>query len=224
MSEEIVQIRNVTKTYRAGGKVVRVLDRVNMDLRFGQFVTIQGVSGSGKTTLLNLLSGLEPPDEGQVIWQDRSIYKMGAPKLASWRNHMIGYVFQSYYLLPELTAWENVMLPAMIAGKSEKDEAESLLRLVGLSERADHYPSQLSGGEQQRVAIARAFRNDAPIIVADEPTGNLDNQSAQEVIDLLETLHERAGKTLIVVTHNHNIAQRGKVRYHLEAGRLMLLD
>ena len=182
--------------------------------------TIQGASGSGKSTLLQILGGLERPDAGAVQWEGESIYGWSRKKLAAWRNLSVGFVFQAYHLFPELSALENVDFPARLSGRGDVKVSEHLLEQVGLGERVDHRPAELSGGEQQRVAIARALRNDPMLLLADEPTGNLDTRTGHEIIDLLLRLHGDRGNCLIIVTHDDKIAGLGKQRYRLESGQL----
>ena len=184
--------------------------------------TIQGASGSGKSTLLQILGGLEPPDAGEVRWRGDSIYRFSRKRLAQWRNLTVGFVFQSYHLFPELTAVENVDFPARIARRGDLKISGELLNQVGLGSRLDHLPTELSGGEQQRIAIARALRNNPALILADEPTGNLDQQTGRGIIDLLLRLHEERQNCLIIVTHDNAIAAMGQQQYHLEEGKLGL--
>jgi lipoprotein-releasing system ATP-binding protein len=181
---------------------------------------IQGASGSGKSTLLQILGGLDAPQKGSVCWQAESIYAWPQSRLARWRNASVGFVFQSYHLLPELSAVENVDLPAMLGGKGSRQRALELLDQVGLADRADHRPAELSGGEQQRVAIARALRNDPALLLADEPTGNLDSATGAEIVNLLLGVQREQKKTLIVVTHDDSMAVLGQNRMVLAQGKL----
>ena len=183
--------------------------------------TIQGASGSGKSTLLQVLGGLEPPDSGEVRWEGQSIYNFSRGKLAAWRNLTVGFVFQAYHLFPELSALENVEFPARLARKSNAVRSAELLNQVGLGSRLHHRPAELSGGEQQRVAIARALRNNPALLLADEPTGNLDATTGHEIIDLLLKLHEERGNCLIIVTHDDSIAALGQQRFRLEEKKLV---
>ena len=211
---------NVHRRYTIGDKELHVLRGLNLQVQPGQRVFLCGKSGAGKTTLLYVLGGLEKPSEGDVLVHGTSLYHV-APKLRSQtRNQTMGFVFQHYFLLPELTALENVMLPAMIGGRSGRDRARELLSRVGLSERMDHLPTELSGGEQQRVAIARALINNPGILYADEPTGNLDASTGSGVIDMLMQVVDEAKKTLIVVTHDQALAKRGDRRLILKEGKL----
>jgi putative ABC transport system ATP-binding protein/lipoprotein-releasing system ATP-binding protein len=182
--------------------------------------TIQGASGSGKSTLLQILGGLEPPDAGEVRWEGASIYGWSQAKLAAWRNLSVGFVFQAYHLFPELSALENVEFPARLARKGNPAEGARLLDQVGLAARLHHRPAELSGGEQQRVAIARALRNNPALLLADEPTGNLDTATGHEIVDLLLRLHTERGNCMIIVTHDDRIAALGQRRFRLEEGKL----
>jgi lipoprotein-releasing system ATP-binding protein len=208
------------KAFRLGHTDLEILDGLETAFPRKGLSTIQGASGSGKSTLLQILGGLERPDAGEVRWEGESIYGWSRGKLASWRNLSVGFVFQSYHLFPELSALENVEFPARLARKSDSTQAARLLDQVGLGSRLHHRPSELSGGEQQRVAIARALRNNPALLLADEPTGNLDVNSGHEIIDLLLRLHEERGNCLIIVTHDDRIAALGRQRYQLEEGRL----
>ncbi|MGD9896701.1 MAG: ABC transporter ATP-binding protein [Candidatus Methylacidiphilaceae bacterium] len=210
----------IHKSFRAGSARVPVLTGVSMVFREGLCYTIQGVSGSGKTTLLHLLAGLEGPDSGRVLYRRQEISRFSRKRLAVWRGQAIGLVFQAYHLLPELTALENVNLPAMLFGQRDAKPGWELLDAVGMTHRWHHRPWELSGGEQQRVAIARALRNDPEILIADEPTGNLDEETGMEVIDLLLDLHKSRGKTLVLATHDPRLAQRGDRQLTLTGGKL----
>jgi putative ABC transport system ATP-binding protein/lipoprotein-releasing system ATP-binding protein len=198
-----------------------VLRGVELDVKRGEVVFLRGASGAGKSTLLYILAGLEHPREGSVQFEGEALFSMKSDRLAVLRNKRMGFVFQSYFLLPELTALENVMLPAMLGGKKSAEKATGLLDRVGLSGRLDHLPSQLSGGEQQRVAIARALINDPSILFADEPTGNLDSATGAGIIDLLLGLARQDGRTFIAVTHDPALAALGDRRLHLEGGLLV---
>jgi lipoprotein-releasing system ATP-binding protein len=210
------------KTFRLGRTDLQILNGLETQFPRKGLNTIQGASGSGKSTLLQILGGLERPDEGEVRWEGESIYGWSRAKLAAWRNLSVGFVFQAYHLFPELSALENVDFPARLARKSDPAHSAHLLEQVGLGARLHHRPSELSGGEQQRVAIARALRNDPALILADEPTGNLDVTSGHEIIDLLLKLHAERGNCLIIVTHDDRIAALGERRYWLEEGQLQL--
>ncbi|MBN8420574.1 MAG: ABC transporter ATP-binding protein [Verrucomicrobia bacterium] len=211
---------DVHRTYHLAGHELPVLRGVNVEVAAGEKVFLCGQSGAGKTTLLYVLGGLEQPTSGDVLVHGRSLYQAAAAERARTRNEVMGFVFQHYFLLPELTALENVMLPAMIGGKKGEARARELLDKVGLSARLQHLPTELSGGEQQRVAIARALINNPGIIYADEPTGNLDASTGSGVIDMLMQVVDEAKKTLIVVTHDQTLAKRGDRRLLLKEGRL----
>ena len=212
--------RDVHRTYHLAGHDLPVLQGVNVEVAAGEKVFLCGQSGAGKTTLLYVLGGLEQPTSGDVLVHGRSLYQAAAAERARTRNQVMGFVFQHYFLLPELTALENVVLPAMIGGKNAEARARELLDKVGLSARLQHLPTELSGGEQQRVAIARALFNNPGIIYADEPTGNLDASTGSGVIDMLMQIVDEAQKTLIVVTHDQTLAKRGDRRLLLKEGRL----
>ena len=208
------------KTFRLGHTDLQILHGLEAAFPRGGLNTIQGASGSGKSTLLQILGGLERPDAGEVCWQGESIYAWSRGKLAAWRNRSVGFVFQAYHLFPELSALENVEFPARLARNSDPAKGAHLLDQVGLGSRLHHRPSELSGGEQQRVAIARALRNNPALLLADEPTGNLDAATGHEIIDLLLRLHEQHGNCLIIVTHDDRIAALGQKIYRLEEGVL----
>ena len=221
----IVELKDVVKIYELGeGVEVHALRGVSLKIEKGEFVSIQGPSGSGKTTLLNMIGGLDKPTNGQVIIDGTDITHLGEKELARFRREKIGFIFQTYNLVPLLTALENVELPMMFAGKFSdveiRERPEELLTLVGLEERMHHRPTQLSGGEQQRVAIARALANEPAIILADEPTGNLDQASGQRVINLMKNLNETLNQTFIVVTHDPMIAEYTKRRFYLIDGKI----
>jgi len=209
------------KTFRLGRSELEILRGLDVAFPRKGLNTIQGASGSGKSTLLQILGGLEKPDAGEVLWDGQPIYGWSRAKLALWRNLTVGFVFQSYHLFPELSALENVEFPARLARKCDPAVAEHLLDQVGLGLRMHHRPSELSGGEQQRVAIARSLRNNPALLLADEPTGNLDTATGHEIIDLLLRLHEERGNCLIIVTHDDNIAKLGQQVYRLEEGKLV---
>ncbi|MGH7270995.1 MAG: ABC transporter ATP-binding protein [Polyangiaceae bacterium] len=217
-------LRGVAKTYTRGGETVRVLEGLDLDVPSGSYEALMGPSGSGKTTLLNLIAGLDRPSEGSVEVAGKRLDGMGEGGLAKWRSSTIGFVFQSYNLLPVLTALENVELPLLLTSLGSADRkkrAQTALRVVGLEERTQHYPRQLSGGQEQRVAIARAIVNDPTIIVADEPTGDLDRKAADEILALLEKLNTQLGKTIFMVTHDPAAAERAKIIRRLDKGRLV---
>ena len=208
------------KKFLLGRTELEILRDVDTAFPRESLTTIQGASGSGKSTLLQILGGLERPDRGEVKWKGESIYGWSRSRLAAWRNLKVGFVFQAYHLFPELSALENVDFPARLARRSDFPRSAQLLQQVGLGERLHHRPSELSGGEQQRVAIARALRNEPELLLADEPTGNLDLKSGREIIDLLLRLREERGHCLIVVTHDNAIAALGRQKFFLEAGNL----
>ena len=201
--------RGLRRSFRIGGASIEVLCGIDIDIAAGESVFLCGASGAGKTTLLYTLAGLETPEAGTVEFEGQSLYRLSDNALARLRNKRMGFVFQSYFLLPELTALENVLLPALIRGKSELARGRDLLQRVGLAGRIDHLPAELSGGEQQRVAIARSLINDPAILFADEPTGNLDSKNGEVIINLLLDLAKADGRTLVVVTHDENLASRG---------------
>lgn len=209
MSHALIEAKNVHRSYRIGKKSVEVLRGVDLRIEKGEKVFLCGPSGAGKTTLMYTLAGLEKPGEGEVIIDGEDLYRLPRRQQSILRNKRMAYIFQNYYLLPELTALENVMIPALIGGKYDKDVALFALRRVGLAERSDHLPAELSGGEQQRVAIARALVNKPEIIFADEPTGNLDSRNGAEVMGLLLDLSNEDGSTLVVVTHDRGLAVHG---------------
>jgi putative ABC transport system ATP-binding protein/lipoprotein-releasing system ATP-binding protein len=212
---------DVHRTYHISGHDLPVLRGVNVEVAAGEKVFLCGQSGAGKTTLLYVLGGLEKPTSGDVLVHGKSLYHGSAKERATARNRTMGFVFQHYFLLPELTALENVMLPAMIGGRSGEARARELLDRVGLTPRLDHLPTELSGGEQQRVAIARALINDPGILYADEPTGNLDASTGSVVMDMLMSVVEESKKTLVVVTHDQTLAKRGDRRLILKQGALV---
>jgi putative ABC transport system ATP-binding protein len=219
----IVTLRAVSKTYERGDEAVKVLEQLDLEIPAGSYEALMGPSGSGKTTLLNLIAGLDRPTAGSVEVAGKRLDGMGEGELAKWRSSTIGFVFQSYNLLPVLTAIENVELPLLLTnlGAAErKKRAQTALRVVGLEDRTQHFPRQLSGGQEQRVAIARAIVNDPTIIVADEPTGDLDRKSADDVLALLEKLNTELGKTIVMVTHDPAAAERAKIIRRLDKGRL----
>jgi putative ABC transport system ATP-binding protein len=219
----LIRLSGISKVYTRGSENLRVLDGLDMDIPRASFEALMGPSGSGKSTLLNLIAGLDRPTSGSIDIDGKRIEKMSEGQLARWRANTIGFVFQSFNLLPVLTAVENVELPLLLttvpSGERRK-RAETALRIVGLEDRMSHYPRQLSGGQEQRVAIARAIVNDPLIIVADEPTGDLDRKSAEDVLTLLETLNRELGKTIVMVTHDPAAADRATVQRHLDKGAL----
>jgi putative ABC transport system ATP-binding protein len=222
--EAIVRVRGVHKYFSRGSERVDVLQDLNLDVPQGEFLALMGPSGSGKTTLLNLIAGLDTPSEGRVEVADQLISNMTEAQLATWRTRNVGFIFQFYHLLPVLTAYENVELPLLLlpmTSAQRKDQVLTALELVGLSGRLTHRPGQLSGGQQQRVGIARAIATDPTLIVADEPTGDLDSKSAEEILNLLGVLQKELDKTIIMVTHDPKAAERAQRTLHLEKGRLV---
>jgi putative ABC transport system ATP-binding protein len=218
---EFITLRGVSKTYRRGGETLRVLDHLDLDIPKADFVALMGPSGSGKTTVLNVIGGLDRPDEGLVRVADTEVSALPDRALPAWRARHVGFVFQSFNLVTVLTALENVMLPLLLTPLSRskrREQAEFALGIVGLSDRMGHRPSQLSGGQEQRVAIARAIATDPDVIVADEPTGDLDRETANEVMALLVRLNEELGKTIVMVTHDHIAAERAKRVLELDKG------
>jgi len=209
MNDVMIETVNLHRGYRIGGKSIEVLHGIDLTIRRGEKVFLCGPSGAGKTTLLYTLAGLERPEQGVVKIAGVDLYAMGRKQQARFRNEKIGYVFQNYHLLPELTALENVAVPGAIAGHDRFAEARKALERVGLADRADHLPAELSGGEQQRVAIARAIVNEPRVLFADEPTGNLDSHNGAEIMSILLALATEHGVTLVVVTHDQNLAKVG---------------
>ena len=220
----IVSIAHLSKGYRRGGQVVPVLRDITLDIARGEFIALMGPSGSGKSTLLNLIAGIDKPDSGTLLVDGEDITRFGEAELADWRAAHVGFVFQFYNLMPVLTAFENVELPLMLTALSRRERrvrVETALALVGLSDRMEHYPNELSGGQQQRVAIARAIITDPTIIVADEPTGDLDRKSAEEVLGLLRRLNAEMAKTVIMVSHDPHAVESAQRVTHLEKGELV---
>ena len=220
----IVELQGISKSYRRGNQLVPVLDDISFDIARGEFLALMGPSGSGKSTLLNLIAGIDKPDSGTILVNGVDITALSETGLASWRSASVGFIFQFYNLIPVLTAAENVELPLLLTGLSRrkrKEHIETVLSLVNLSDRMDHYPSELSGGQQQRVAIARAMIADPDILVADEPTGDLDRVSAGEILSLMERLVTDFGKTIIMVTHDPKSAEKAGRVVHLEKGELV---
>ena len=220
----LVTLRNITKTYQRGPEKVQVLHGIDLDIERGDFVALMGPSGSGKTTLLNLIGGLDTPSGGEIAIEGQRIDQLGAGQLSTWRSHHVGFVFQFYNLMPMLTAQKNVELPLLLTNLSaseRKRRAQIALTLVGLAERCDHRPNELSGGQQQRVAIARAIVSDPTFLICDEPTGDLDRQSAEEVLGLLQLLNREHGKTIIMVTHDPKAAEYATHTVHLDKGELV---
>jgi len=220
----LVEIRNVSKVYTRGKQKVEVLHHIELDIAKGDFLALMGPSGSGKTTLLNLIGGLDSPSDGSISVGGENIDRLGEGALAKWRSEHVGFIFQFYNLLPMLSAQKNVELPLLLTNLSaaqRKKNASIALQLVGLADRASHKPSELSGGQQQRVAIARAIVSDPDLLVCDEPTGDLDRQSAEDVLGLLQTLNRQHGKTIIMVTHDPKAAEYASHTLHLDKGSLV---
>jgi predicted ABC-type transport system involved in lysophospholipase L1 biosynthesis ATPase subunit len=212
--------RDLFQSFRMGARRIEVLRGISLDVAPGEIIFICGASGAGKTTLLYTLAGLERPESGTVEFEGRNLYNGSSAAQARFRNKKMGFVFQGYFLLPELTALENVSLPGMIGGTSTEKAAEESLAAVGLADRMQHLPAELSGGEQQRVAIARAMTNDPDIIFADEPTGNLDSATGDAIVDLLLNLARERKKSLLIVTHDSSLATRGDRELHIKDGRI----
>jgi len=222
--ETIVTIRNLSKVYEQGEIRVTALQNISLDIQAGEFLALMGPSGSGKSTLLHIIAGIDRPTDGECHVQGVDVTKLNESELADWRNQHVGFVFQTFNLIPVLTAFENVELPLLLTQltrKQRRRQVEAALELVGLADRARHLPRQLSGGQEQRAAIARALVTDPSLIVADEPTGNLDSHSAQEVLLVLQSLRQSAGKTVILVTHDPKAAAFGSRTIHLEKGELL---
>jgi putative ABC transport system ATP-binding protein len=223
MGEPLIRLSKVTKHYRRDAIDIPVLDNIDLEIGKGEFLALMGPSGSGKTTLLNLIAGIDKPNSGQITADGKEISRLNEKELAKWRARHVGFIFQLYNLIPVLTAFENVELPLLLTKLSKKrrqDQVNTALSVVGLSDRIRHYPRQLSGGQEQRVAIARAIATDPTFLVADEPTGDLDAKSAEEILDLLKRLNEEFGKTIIMVTHDPRAASHAHSVVHLEKGVL----
>ncbi|NWF75958.1 MAG: ABC transporter ATP-binding protein [Nitrospirae bacterium] len=219
----ILEIKNVFKSYRRGNQILQVLNDISLDIEEGEFLALMGPSGSGKTTLLNLIAGIDKVDSGIIKIKGIDITQLTETELATWRSSNVGFIFQFYNLIPVLTAFENVELPLLLTGLSKKERrihVETALNIVNLADRMEHYPGQLSGGQQQRVAIARAIVTDPIILVADEPTGDLDRISANDVLELMERLVHELGKTIIMVTHDPRAAKKAHIIMHLDKGVL----
>jgi len=223
MNTTVIQLRNLTKVYRRGDQEVRALDGITLDIAEGEFVALMGPSGSGKSTLLYLVAGIDRPTNGECRVAGADMSSLNETELARWRREHVGFVFQTFNLIPVLTAFENVELPLLITGLSAKERrkhVEAALELVGLTDRMHHLPRQLSGGQEQRVAVARAIVPDPKLVLADEPTGNLDAQSATDILELLKTLNTRMRKTVLMVTHDPKAASYANRSVHLEKGQL----
>ena len=220
----LIRIRGLAKSYQRGGQIIPVLEGVDLDVKRAEFIALMGPSGSGKSTLLNLIAGIDKPTSGLIEIGGVNIATLSEAELADWRAANVGFIFQFYNLMPVLTAFENVELPLLLTRLSRaqrKEHVEAALGMVSLSDRMDHYPNELSGGQQQRVAIARALVTDPALIVADEPTGDLDRVTASEVLDLLDELHTDLGKTIVMVTHDPKAAARARRQIQLEKGVLV---
>ncbi|GAB4327494.1 MAG: ABC transporter ATP-binding protein [Candidatus Zixiibacteriota bacterium] len=223
MANPVVDVRNVSKSYHRDHVEIPVLNDLSLSVPEGEFVALMGPSGSGKTTLLNLIAGIDRPDKGSVVVAGTDLSQMNEADLAKWRSRHVGFIFQFYNLLPVLTAFGNVELPLLLTKLSKKERQERVktaLELVGLADRMDHYPRQLSGGQEQRVAIARAIVTDPTILVADEPTGDLDKHSAEQILELLDGLNTQLQKTIVMVTHDPRAAEVAHVQRHLDKGEL----
>ncbi len=222
--DSLIRLRGLDKSYRRGGEEIHVLQGLNLDVEKGEFVAFMGPSGSGKTTLLNLVGGLDVPSAGTVTVAGDEITHMSRRRLTRWRARHVGFVFQAYNLIPVLTAYRNVELPLLLAplGRRERRQhVEAALRIVGLEDRMGHFPRQLSGGQEQRVAIARAIAADPTFLLCDEPTGDLDRRSAEEILDILSMLVSEHGKTILMVTHDPRAAERASALLHLDKGALV---
>lgn len=224
MADSLVVVRDLFKEFRRDKIQIPVLQGLNLEIAKGEFLSLMGPSGSGKTTLLNLVAGLDKPTSGTITVAGEDLSRMSESALADWRSHHVGFIFQLYNLIPVLNAYENVELPLTLTrlSRRERDEhVKAALEVVGLSDRMDHFPRQLSGGQEQRVSIARAIVTDPTLIVADEPTGDLDAKSAAEILDLLDRLHREFQKTIVMVTHDPHAAERASRQLHLEKGVLV---
>lgn len=224
MTQTLIEIRNLSRIFKRGGTSVVALEETCLDIPEGDFLALMGPSGSGKSTLLNIIAGIDKPTSGSVRVGGIELKGMGEDDLAEWRNQHVGFVFQTFNLIPVLTAFENIELPLLLtglSGKERREHVQTALHLVGLSDRAEHYPRQLSGGQEQRVAIARAIVTDPTLILADEPTGDLDARAADEILELLQQLNEDAGKTIIMVTHDPRAARHARRERHLDKGVML---
>jgi len=221
---KVVQARGVSRVFKRDAFQITALDDVSIDIAQGEFMALMGPSGSGKTTLLNMIAAIDRPTSGELLVQGQNIFRFNDAQIARWRNEHIGYVFQTFNLIPVLTAFENVELPLLLTklnAQQRRDHVMTALRLVGLEERIHHLPKQLSGGQEQRVAIARAIVSDPTLLLADEPTGDLDSHSATEVLEILKRLNEDFHKTIVMVTHDPHAASYARVTRHLEKGMLL---
>lgn len=227
MSKTVIEIRNLCKVFRRDSQSVIAIENVDLAVNEGEFLCLMGPSGSGKTTLLNLIAGIDQPTSGELRVLGEDLGSMSEGRLAYWRNAHVGFVFQTFNLIPVLTAFENVEMPLLLTGLSGSERKKHVLlalELVGLQDRSEHYPRQLSGGQEQRVAIARAIVTDPTLLIADEPTGDLDARAAEEILDILVGLNRDYGKTIIMVTHDPRAAHRASVTRHLEKGQLLPLE
>jgi putative ABC transport system ATP-binding protein len=224
MAESVIKLVEVTKTYNLGKVELAALKGVNLEINRGSFVSIMGPSGSGKSTLLNMLGCLDIPSQGKIFLKDKDITQLSEDELSQLRGKTIGFIFQEFNLLPNLTALENVMLPMIfqkVPQAARITKAKEILSLVGLDDRINHLPSELSGGERQRVAIARAFANDPELVIADEPTGNLDSVTGKKIMEVLTNFHQKQGKTIVIVTHDQNIANYSQDVIHIQDGKII---
>jgi len=220
----VVQVRSVSKIFKRDAFEVKALDDVSIDIATGEFMALMGPSGSGKTTLLNMIAAIDRPTKGELLVQGQDIFRLNDSQTARWRNEHIGYVFQTFNLIPVLTAFENVELPLLLTklnSQQRREHVMTALKLVGLEDRVNHLPKQLSGGQEQRVAIARAIVSDPTLLLADEPTGDLDSHSATEILEILKRLNEDFHKTIVMVTHDPHAASYAHVTRHLEKGMLL---
>jgi putative ABC transport system ATP-binding protein len=218
----MIELKNVSKVVQSGVEDLTILDQVSLEIPDGEFVAVTGASGSGKSTLLGLIAGLDAPTSGDILVDGASVTEMSEDALASLRSKKIGFIFQSFHLIPSLTAYENVLIPMEILGlRDAKSRATQLLEDVELTTRGHHYPTELSGGEQQRIAIARAFANSPKILLADEPTGNLDSRNGEHIFDLMTGLHLKNNVTLVLVTHDQNLSKRAQRQIILKDGRVL---
>ena len=225
MSEDLVVLNDISRTYQKGKEKVEVLHKLDLTIEQGDFLALMGPSGSGKTTLLNLLGGLDRPTSGSVMIGGQALHKMSSGALSKWRARHVGFIFQFYNLLPVLTAQKNVELPLLLTSMSGKERAQraaTALSIVGLEDRAKHHPRELSGGQEQRVAIARAIVSDPTLLLCDEPTGDLDRETANEILELLQALNEEHGKTIVMVTHDAQAADYAKRTLYMDKGTMKL--
>ena len=219
----LLEVRNLSKVYYRDSQQIPVFEDIDLSIETGEFLALMGPSGSGKTTLLNLIAGLDTPTTGEIVVGDENIAAMSRRQLAAWRSRHVGFIFQLYNLLPVLTAYQNVELPLLLTSLSKRERRDHVMTamgVVGLTDRTDHFPRQLSGGQEQRVGIARAIVSDPTLILADEPTGDLDAKSAEEILTLLQRLNEEYQKTIVMVTHDQRAADRGHAVMHLDKGVL----